>query len=237
MPLPAVEVVELHTLDDLNSSVRLIKQVFGPNSSTSHPALLRQIQLSGNYLAGAFIAGRPVGVGLGWLGRHGQPDHLHSALVAVDPDVRDRGVGFRLKQHQRLWTLEREVSRIEWTFNPLLARNAYFNLCKLGAGLKSYLQDPFDPGEDRLVVSWILDSERAHLAAAGVPERLQVEGSGSMAPPRCSPWAPTASLLSRTQRARQCCSASSRPRPPRATSPGTPLAVRRWGPPCARAGG
>jgi predicted GNAT superfamily acetyltransferase len=89
-----------------------------------------------------------------------------------------RRLGFDLKQHQRLWCLERGVKVMEWTFDPLVRRNAYFNFNKLGAEAREYLvnfygemTDGINAGEesDRILVNWRLDSRKADEAAAGRP--------------------------------------------------------------------
>ena len=92
------------------------------------------------------------------------------------PDTEARGVGFGLKQHQRTWSMDRGVMSIEWTFDPLVRRNAHFNLVKLGADAVEYLVNfygPMDDGintgeeSDRILVRWNLQSEKAAAAAAG----------------------------------------------------------------------
>ena len=73
---------------------------------------------------------------------------------------------------------------MEWTTDPLVRRNAYFNLAKLGAEAPEYLvnfygemQDGINAGEesDRLLIRWHLDSEKAEAAAAGEPAELDAE--------------------------------------------------------------
>ena len=88
----------------------------------------------------------------------------------------DRGVGFALKQAQRAWALEHGAMSMTWTFDPLVSRNARFNLVKLGAIAIDYAVDfygPLDDGidgqdeTDRLTVAWSLTGPRAADAAAG----------------------------------------------------------------------
>jgi predicted GNAT superfamily acetyltransferase len=65
---------------------------------------------------------------------------------------------------------------MEWTTDPLVRRNGYFNLTKLGARAPEYLinvygemRDEINAGEqsDRLLIRWRLDSNEAEAAAAG----------------------------------------------------------------------
>lgn len=58
---------------------------------------------------------------------------LHSHMAGVSAVGRGRNVGYALKFHQRGWASERGIEQITWTFDPLVARNAYFDLGKLGA--------------------------------------------------------------------------------------------------------
>ena len=90
-----------------------------------------------------------------------------------------RNVGYALKLHQRAWALQRGIATITWTFDPLVRRNAYFNLAKLGVRATRYLpnfygamQDPINAGDDtdRLLVDWDLASppkrpDRGHALA------------------------------------------------------------------------
>lgn len=86
----------------------------------------------------------------------------------------DRGVGFALKQAQRVWALERGARTMRWTFDPLVRRNARFNLVKLGAVGAEYLVDLYGPmndgvndgdESDRLTAAWDLGPEATRPAA------------------------------------------------------------------------
>jgi predicted GNAT superfamily acetyltransferase len=96
----------------------------------------------------------------------------------VSPAVRGRNVGFALKTHQRAWALRRGLTAITWTFDPLVARNAYFNLAKLGALPVEYLENFYgrmgdeinaDDESDRLLMEWRLDGALAARCCAGHP--------------------------------------------------------------------
>ncbi|MFI1849506.1 GNAT family N-acetyltransferase [Streptomyces sp. NPDC020480] len=83
----------------------------------------------------------------------------------------DRGVGFALKQAQRSWALRHGARAMVWTFDPLVGRNARFNLVKLGAVGVEYLIDFYGPmrdglndgdESDRLTARWDLLDGGAH---------------------------------------------------------------------------
>jgi predicted GNAT superfamily acetyltransferase len=136
-------------------------------------------------VSGAYVDKRLAGGLVGWFG--GVPPHelhLHSHILGVISGNDARGLGFELKQHQRRWCLAREVKVIEWTTDPLVRRNAYFNLTKLGARAREYLvnvygemTDEINAGEesDRLLISWRLESESAIAAAAGRSAEPSIE--------------------------------------------------------------
>ena len=123
---------------------------------------------SGNAPFGAFEDDLLVGYVLGWAGVDADGLHIHSHMLATLPDRRHRGVGFALKLAQRAQALEQGVHVVRWTFDPMVARNAWVNLGKLGAVADRFrrdfygaMTDTLNDGErsDRLVVRWDLDRE------------------------------------------------------------------------------
>ena len=133
---------------------------------------------TGGQVLGAFDGDRVVGFTLaiaGW--RAGKP-FLHSHMTAVLDGYRDRGIGRKLKLFQREDALARGIGLIEWTFDPLIARNAYINLMRLGAIARRYMPNaygittsPLHSGlpTDRLVAEWHLRSARVGRVLAGKP--------------------------------------------------------------------
>jgi predicted GNAT superfamily acetyltransferase len=182
----AFSIVELTEIDDLRNLADLFAEVWGrPGEPALTSDVLKALAHSGNYVSGAYADSRLVGGLVGWFG--GVPPHelhMHSHILGVVADTEAHGVGFELKQHQRRWCLEREVKVIEWTTDPLVRRNAYFNLTKLGAEAHRYLvnvygemTDGINAGEesDRLLISWRLDSSSTEAAAAGRGPEPQLE--------------------------------------------------------------
>ncbi len=103
--------------------------------------LLRALVLSGNYVSGAWRDGRLIGAAVGFIGHHDGVLELHSHVAGVARGVQATGVGYALKLHQRAWALENGILRVAWTFDPLVRRNAWFNLVKLGAEAVSFHED------------------------------------------------------------------------------------------------
>jgi len=172
------EIKELSELEDLRLLAELFAVVWGrPGEPPMSSDTLRALAHSGNYLSGAFSDGRLIGGLVGWLGGDPREElHMHSHILGVLPDSEARGLGFDLKQHQRRWCLDRGVKLMEWTTDPLVRRNAYFNLTKLGAEAPRYLvdfygemRDGINAGDesDRLLIRWRLDSRKAEAAASG----------------------------------------------------------------------
>jgi predicted GNAT superfamily acetyltransferase len=122
----------------------------------------------GAILLGAFEGDEMVGFVYGFPGLEDGEPIIHSDMLAVKREYRDRGLGSELKRAQRDETLARGIRRITWTFDPLQAKNAYVNLEHLGAIATRYLRDFYGQttsplhnlGTDRLWIVWDLDHEK-----------------------------------------------------------------------------
>ena len=110
---------------------------------------------------------------------------MHSHIAGVTSAARGRDLGFALKLHQRAWALRCGVPVINWTFDPLIARNAHFNLRKLGGRPVKYavnyygeMPDAINAGDetDRMLLRWELGSAEARAACDGVPAPRAVDG-------------------------------------------------------------
>ena len=164
----------MRPLEDMATMARaadLLAGIWGfpPGQGPLEPEVLRALSHSGNYVAGAWVDDELVGVSAGFLGLGAGRIYLHSHISGVAPDRQGSQVGFALKQHQRAWALERGITTIEWTFDPLVRRNAYFNLGKLGARVVAYEADFYGPMRDavnagdrtdRALARWELDAPR-----------------------------------------------------------------------------
>lgn len=170
-----VEVRELAGMRELGQVVDLLSAIWGRTGNPPlPPELLRAFSKAGNYISGAFADGRLVGATVGF---HSAPEHhaLHSHIAGVDPAYTGRAVGFAMKLHQRAWALGRGIPVIEWTFDPLVARNAHFNIAKLGARPVEYLDDFYGAMDDainagdqtdRILLRWTLGDPAVIEAAA-----------------------------------------------------------------------
>ncbi|MGH3249133.1 MAG: GNAT family N-acetyltransferase [Trebonia sp.] len=174
-----VVVRELESLTELEAAIAVFDQIWDPDrgNSSIRLDLLRAVTKAGNYASGAYdvTSGALLGACVGFFG---PPSHaeLHSHIAGVVPAGLGRSVGFALKTHQRAWCLRRDVRVIAWTYDPLIRRNAYFNLVKLGARPMEYLRnfygvmdDVINGGTetDRMLVQWDLRSAAAAEASAG----------------------------------------------------------------------
>ncbi|MER7798602.1 hypothetical protein [Microbacterium sp. NPDC096154] len=175
---------EAHAIDELREVSALLESVWGrtPEGAPMHSDTMRSLVHAGGLVsvardaAGATGAGAMVGAAV--LVRD-EPGRAYGIIAAAAPGMSDRGIGFALKRHQRDWCLAHGIGEIRWTFDPLMARNARFNLSKLGAVALAYEEsfygemiDDINRGDDsdRLVASWVLDAEpRPEPADPGLP--------------------------------------------------------------------
>ena len=183
-----VEIRLLDSLAEFEAASRLIARIWSDDDPKAPAALLRALSHAGNFVAGAFNGTDLVGVSIGFFGQDGGGMHLHSHITGIDPRFQNRSLGFAVKQFQRSWALERGALSIRWTADPLVRRNLYFNLEKLGATVVAYHPDFYGPlldgvngdGEsDRVVLHWDLGSLRAVEAADRRPLESS-SGSGTV---------------------------------------------------------
>lgn len=172
-----VEIVEILDMAPLHAISALFAQVWGrtPEGVPVHTEVMRSLVHAGGLVSAAHDTTSGELLGAAVLGRD-VPGACYGYIAAAAPGAGDRGIGRALKQHQRSWAVEHGMSLMRWTFDPLVSRNARFNLTRLGATVRDY--EPAFYGEmaddlngtdvgDRLVAHWELTSERASLAAAG----------------------------------------------------------------------
>jgi predicted GNAT superfamily acetyltransferase len=165
-----------------DSGARLIEEVgdrvWGPGGTFARNEL-RAIMHAGDPVHLAVdrtLPGRPaVGFAVGFLGWT-PVLHVHSHQVGVVDGYRRRGVGYALKLAQRHTCLARGITDMRWTFDPLVRRNAAFNLGALGARAAAFhvdfygaMDDAINGGDasDRLEAVWALASPLPSAPAPG----------------------------------------------------------------------
>ena len=116
-----------------------MQDVWGMSAPLVTVELLTAISHSGGYVAAAFDHDRMVGASVGFLADHHGEPALHSHVTGVSASMRHAGIGRAIKLHQRAWAAERGLAWITWTFDPLVRRNAWFNIALLGADVDAYL--------------------------------------------------------------------------------------------------
>ncbi len=160
-----VAFLPLDTLAGVQAAAALFATVWRTNAATPPLAaeVMRAVEHAGGYVVGAYTGTRLIGASSGFLGLDAVGPVLHSHISGVTEP--GRGIGVALKLHQRAWALRRGIVTITWTFDPLVRRNAWFNLAKLGATGVEYLIDFYgamtdgvNAGEstDRLFTRWDL---------------------------------------------------------------------------------
>jgi predicted GNAT superfamily acetyltransferase len=197
-----VEIRELIEVEDLQRVCDLIDEIWHPQPANLPVSaeFLRALAHAGNYVAGAFAGEEMAGCCVGFFGSPAAR-MLHSHVAGVSLRLIGRHVGFALKLHQRAWALARGITTITWTFDPLVCRNAYFNIVKLAAVPAEYLPDFYgvmddiiNAGDDsdRLLVHWPLTTgavnhasqgaaagaDAALLRAAGAAVALDIDADG-----------------------------------------------------------
>jgi len=179
------------SLDDFRACVALQKEVWGFSDAELVP--LRIFSLApkiGGQVVGAWNGKTLIGYAMAIPGNRDGHPYLHSHMVAVKEGYRNIGLGRRLKLFQRDEATARGYELMEWTFDPLEIKNAYFNLERLGAIARRYNVNQYGITEsplqgllptDRLVAEWWMTSRRVkavltsgHHPAIKVEERINV---------------------------------------------------------------
>ena len=156
----------VHGIDDARTMVRLFDAVWGgwDGATGIQDATIVALAHAGNYAEVAMIDDDPVGAALGFFGVP-LGEVLHSHIVGVLPHATGLGIGRAIKLRQRDWCRQLSITTMTWTFDPLVARNAYFNIEKLGARPTHYMidyygqmSDGINAGQasDRVLLTWDL---------------------------------------------------------------------------------
>ncbi len=164
-----ISVRHCHAIEEFKVCFDLQQATWGKSDIDIPVPMFAVAAETGGQVLGAFDGDGMVGFTLAIAGWRDGRAFLHSHMTAVLEDYRDRGIGRRLKLFQRDDALARGIQLVEWTFDPLEVKNAYFNLMRLGAISRRYLPNvygitssPLHGGipTDRLVAEWWLASPR-----------------------------------------------------------------------------
>jgi len=177
-------------LDEFRSCLELQKEVWGFSEAELVPVRIFSLAPKiGGQLIGAWAGDVLVGFAMAIPGnRYGHP-YLHSHMLAVKEGHRNTGLGRRLKLFQREDAIGRGYELMEWTFDPLEIKNAYFNLERLGAIARRYNVNQYgitnSPLQgflptDRLVAEWWLTSKQVETVVSNehrpaFDERLHID--------------------------------------------------------------
>jgi predicted GNAT superfamily acetyltransferase len=172
---------DLATLEEYTECCEIQEETWGRGFSERVPAaILRVSQKIGGVTAGAFDGnGRMIGFVFGMTGiRDGRPAHW-SDMLAVREEARGHHIGDRLKHYQRQQVLALGVELMLWTCDPLVSRNAHFNINRLGARPVEYIPNMYGDNTgstlhgmlptDRFVIGWPLTNDFVPSPHAGRP--------------------------------------------------------------------
>lgn len=172
-----VEIRKIVSIPEMEACVQLQQSVWQFRDLDIVPRRMFAVANAvGGQVLGAWTSDRLIGYALAIPGlRDGRP-YFHSHMLAVAPEYRNRGIGKMLKLAQREDALARGIELIEWTFDPLEIKNAFFNVEKLGAIVRRYTPDFYGASTsplhgnlptDRLHAEWWLGSARVRALIAG----------------------------------------------------------------------
>jgi predicted GNAT superfamily acetyltransferase len=157
---------------------------------------------NGGVVLGAFDGNKTVGFAILLPGYNGKKVYMYSHMTGVLKEYQSRGVGYLLKQKQREIALERGFDLVAWTFDPMIARNAYFNFRKLGVVCRNYIVDYYGPMRDpvnrglptdRFLCEWFIRPARLRKVRSYASGSLEgahavIERVGDEPHPLCRSW-------------------------------------------------
>lgn len=190
-----ITVRECVTFDEFDRCMELQRAAFNlPEVEVSPRRHFVVTRATGSFTLGAFRGARLVGfvhqliAARNGSGESGREIIGYSHMMAVSPDEQNSGIGARLKWAQRERALRENISFIKWTWDPVQARNAHFNLNRLGVVVRSYAPNFYGTDynvhareleettigidSDRLVAEWDLRSPRVEELARRFQARI-----------------------------------------------------------------
>jgi len=175
-----LEIRECTTLDEMAACVQLQRAVFPlPEAEISPVRHFVVTKNAGGFALGAFDGGRLAGFSLSVPAFLRGARAFYSHMTGVLPEYQSHGLGAKLKWAQRERALALGVNYVKWTFEPVKARNAYFNIEKLGAIVGEFRENFYGVdyatapelrqgmASDRLFAEWHLASDKVAALANG----------------------------------------------------------------------
>ncbi len=190
MSIDTLELRRCSTIEEFAECVDLQREVWGFSELDLVPLRVFSVASKiGGQVIGAWDGDTMVGFALSLPATHRRYPYLHSHMLGVKESYRNTGLGRRIKLFQREDAITLGYDLIEWTFDPLEIKNAYFNLERLGAIARRYNLNQYgittSPLQgflptDRLVAEWWLKSKRVEslLSSGHLPgfqPELQIE--------------------------------------------------------------
>src|SRR5438093_93042 len=180
---PDIEIREVTAIEEYDACIRLQREVFGlPDLEISPRRHLIVSREAGGWTLAAFVEEKLVGFVHHLAAARGDEIFGYSHMMAVTTRYQNHGIGARLKWAQRARALSEGRDFVKWTFEPMRARNAHFNLNRLGVVVREYAVNFYgtdyvtNPAEkaagisgmdsDRLFANWELNSPRVEALAA-----------------------------------------------------------------------
>jgi predicted GNAT superfamily acetyltransferase len=202
----------LETPEDMTLVEELQRTVWSGSETDVVPMhMLITAVHNGGLVLGAFKDAKIIGFVFGIPGFDKTPDGPRlkhcSHMMGIHPDHRDDGIGSALKRAQWQMVRHQGLDHITWTYDPLLSRNAYLNVAKLGAVCTTYrraeygdMRDGLNAGlpSDRFQVDWWINTRRverrlgkrsrptlklAHVARSGLHPSYSVQISDGLPRP------------------------------------------------------
>jgi predicted GNAT superfamily acetyltransferase len=173
-----IDIRPLTEREDLKAVVRMQRQIWGFEDVDLIPLRLFVVASKiGGQVFGAFDGAQLIGFCMAIPGlKPGGKTYLHSHMLGVLAEYRNTGVGRTLKLTQRDDALSRGIDLIEWTFDPLELKNAFFNMERLGAIVRRYVPNQYGTTSsplhgglptDRCIAEWWISSPRVTTVLAG----------------------------------------------------------------------
>ena len=176
---------EVETVEEMRDCIDLQRKVFAsPDLEISPVRHLIVARYAGGFTLGAYLGERLVAfvLSLPMFLAESREQAFYSHMTAVETGLQSLGIGARLKWAQRERALAEGANYIRWTYQPVLARNAFFNIERLGASISTYMPNYYGTDaeasaeqksaqegvdSDRLFADWYLTSPKVIALSKG----------------------------------------------------------------------